>query len=145
MAEQKPGEKNAANTGEAAPNTVRGAGALVTLEGALGMVAVVVLLVMGLNGSAQSAKNSYLTAGYGVIVGGAVLAAGIGLLRGRRWGRAIAVITQLLLLGVAWYMITSDRWDLAVPFGAVSLGTLVLLFAPASNRWMAAGYDIAPE
>ncbi|NNH69660.1 hypothetical protein HLB23_07235 [Nocardia uniformis] len=143
MAEQNSGEKNAAPGTDAVPTPVRVAGALVTLEGALGLVAMIALVVMGLNGSAQNAGNSYLTAGYAAIVGGAVLAAGIGLLRGRRWGRAIAVLTQLLLLGVAWYMITSDRLDLAIPLGLLALVALGALFAPASTRWMAAGYDIA--
>lgn len=141
MAEQNSGENNAAQATDTVPTTVRVAGALVTLEGALGLVAMVALVVMGINGSAQSAKNSYLTAGYAAIVGGAVLAAGIGLLRGRRWGRAIAVLTQLLLLGVAWYMVTSDRLDLATPLGLLALVSLGALFAPASTRWMAAGYE----
>nr|WP_297612935.1 hypothetical protein [Nocardia sp.] len=130
---------------EVAPTTVRAAGALVAVQGAAAVVAGIVFVVMGVDGAAHNAKNSYLTAGYAVIVGGAVLAAGLGLWRGRRWGRAIAVITQLLLLGVAWFMVTSDRLDLAVPFGAVAIAGLVLLFAPASNRWMAAGYDLPPE
>lgn len=139
MAEQSSGEKKVAT--EVVPVTVRAAGALVALEGALGLVAMVVLVVMGVNGSAQSAKNSYLTAAYAAIVGGAVFAAGLGLFRGRRWGRAIAVITQLLLLGVAWYMVTSDRLDLAFPLGLLAVAALVTLFAPPSIRWMAAGYD----
>ncbi|WP_405135032.1 hypothetical protein [Nocardia sp. NBC_01388] len=145
MAEQNSGEQNVAPTTEVAPTTVRAAGVLVAVQGAAAVISGIVFAVMGVTGSAHSAKNSYLTAGYAVIVGGAVLAAGLGLWRGRRWGRAIAVITQLLLLGVSWFMVTSDRFDLAVPFAAVAIAGLVLLFAPASNRWMAAGYDLPPE
>ncbi|MFC9998245.1 hypothetical protein [Nocardia sp. NPDC127526] len=141
MAEQNSGEKKTAQSGDAVPTTVRGAGALVAFEGALGLIAAIALVVTGLTGSAQSAKNSYLTAGYAVIVGGAVLAAGLGLLRGKRWGRAIAVLTQLLLLGVAWYMFTSGRPELGTPVTLVALVALGFLFAPASNQWMAAGYD----
>ncbi|WP_327141804.1 hypothetical protein [Nocardia sp. NBC_01327] len=145
MAEQNSGEQNVAPTTEVAPTTVRAAGVLVAVQGAAAVISGIVFAVMGVTGSAHNAKNSYLTAGYAVIVGGAVLAAGLGLWRGRRWGRAIAVITQLLLLGVSWFMVTSDRFDLAVPFAAVAIAGLVLLFAPASNRWMAAGYDLPPE
>ncbi|SUA72955.1 Uncharacterised protein [Nocardia otitidiscaviarum] len=142
MAEQNSGAENAGAT-DVVPMTVRVAGALVTLEGASGLVAMVALVVAGINGSAQNSGNSYLTAAYAAIVGGAVFAAGVGLLRGKRWGRAIAVLTQLLLLGVAYYMFTSDRPELGAPLALVTLAALVALFAPASTRWMAAGYDLS--
>ncbi|GAB2507532.1 hypothetical protein [Nocardia heshunensis] len=145
MAEQNKGENPAADETEAVPTTVRVAGALVALEGALGLVAMVVLIIVGADGHAQSSKNSYLTAGYAAILGGAVLAAGIGLIRGKRWGRAIATLTQLLLLGVAYFMFTSDRIEFGLPLGLLALGALVALFAPASNRWMAAGYGLGEE
>ncbi|MVU81079.1 hypothetical protein GPX89_28005 [Nocardia sp. ET3-3] len=145
MAEQNKGEQKSAGETEVVPTTVRVAGALVAFEGALGLVAMVVLIVVGADGSAQSPKNSYLTAGYAAILGGAVLAAGIGLMRGKRWGRAIATLTQLLLLGVAYYMFTSDRPEFGAPLGLLALGALGSLFAPASNRWMAAGYGSIEE
>ncbi|WP_433562731.1 hypothetical protein ACQP1O_35585 [Nocardia sp. CA-151230] len=145
MAEQNNGENKPAGESDVVPATVRVAGALVALEGALGLVAMVVLIIVGVNGSAQSPKNSYLTAGYAAILGSAVLAAGIGLMRGKRWGRAIATLTQLLLLGVAYYMFTSDRPEFGAPLGLLALGALVALFAPASNRWMAAGYGSVEE
>ncbi|MGW5112345.1 hypothetical protein [Nocardia sp. NPDC004123] len=145
MAEQNNGENKPVGESDVVPGTVRVAGALVALEGALGLVAMVVLIIVGVNGSAQSPKNSYLTAGYAAILGGAVLAAGIGLMRGKRWGRAIATLTQLLLLGVAYYMFTSDRPEFGAPLGLLALGALGALFAPASNRWMAAGYGSVEE
>ncbi|MFD7845860.1 hypothetical protein ACFV4K_23320 [Nocardia sp. NPDC059764] len=152
MAEQNQGEsKSAGGTGAGAaqaggvPTTVRVAGALVALEGAAGLVAMVILIIVGLNGEAQSAKNSYLTAGYAAILGGAVLAAGLTLMRGKRWGRALATLTQLLLLGVAYYMFTSGRPEFGTPLGLLALGTLGALFAPASVKWMAEGYGSGSE
>ncbi|WP_405485420.1 hypothetical protein [Nocardia sp. NBC_00511] len=145
MAEQNSGGEDPAAVIDEVPRTVRVAGWLVAFEGALGLVAAIVLVIVGVDGAAQSPKNSYLTAAYAAIVGGAVLAAGISLVRGKRWGRAIAVLTQLLLLGVAYFMVTSDRPDLAVPLGLVAVVTLGALFAPASNRWMAAGYGLPGE
>jgi hypothetical protein len=51
------------------------------------------------------------TAAWFVIFGGAVLAAGLALWTGRRWGRGVAVFAQLLLLPVAWYLgVGSGRW-----------------------------------
>ncbi|WP_067676111.1 hypothetical protein [Nocardia miyunensis] len=123
------------------PGTVRGAGALAALEGAIGVIVAIVLVVRGLSGADQSKVSAYGTAAWFVILGGAVLAAGIALFLGRRWGRAIAVIAQILLLPVAWYMIEGHQLQFGIPLGLIALAGLGLLFAPASSRWMAQGYD----
>ncbi|MFQ6391854.1 hypothetical protein ACLMAJ_00225 [Nocardia sp. KC 131] len=125
------------------PTTVRGAGGLVTLEGAVAVIAAIVLVVRGLLGHDQTAASGYGTAAWFGILGGSVLAAGIGLLLGRRWGRAIAVIAQLLLLPVSWSLLTDSHQPLyGVLLGVVVIATLVLLFAPASSRWMAEEYGM---
>ncbi|MQY20028.1 hypothetical protein [Nocardia macrotermitis] len=123
------------------PNTVRGAGALAALEGVAGVIVAIVLVVRGLSGVDQSKVSAYGTAAWFLILGAAVLAAGIGLFRGRRWGRAIAVIAQVLLLPVAWYMLEGGQAQFGIPLGLVALAGLGLLFAPPSSRWMAQGYD----
>ncbi|PXX69018.1 hypothetical protein DFR70_102704 [Nocardia tenerifensis] len=128
------------------PRTVRGAGALVTLEGAVAVVVALVLIVRGLLGHDQTATNGYGTAAWFGILGGAVLAAGLGLLFGKRWGRAIAVIAQLLLLPVTWSLLTDSHQPVfGTLLGVVVVAALVLLFAPASTRWMAADYAVEPE
>ncbi|MEV2218991.1 hypothetical protein AB0M12_27295 [Nocardia vinacea] len=128
------------------PATVRGAGGLVALEGAVAVVVAIVLIVRGLLGHDQSAASGYGTAAWFGILGGAVLAAGIGLSLGHRWGRAIAVIAQVLLLPVTWSLLTDSHQPvLGALLGLVVAGALVLLFAPASNRWMAEVYGIEPE
>ncbi|MEV4235825.1 MULTISPECIES: hypothetical protein [unclassified Nocardia] len=128
------------------PATVRGAGGLVGLEGAVAVVVAIVLIVRGLLGHDQSAASGYGTAAWFGILGGAVLAAGVGLFLGHRWGRAIAVIAQVLLLPVTWSLLTDSHQPvLGALLGIVVVGALVLLFAPASNRWMAEVYGIEPE
>ncbi|WP_330249966.1 hypothetical protein OG874_27230 [Nocardia sp. NBC_00565] len=131
------------------PATVRGAGGLVALEGAVAVGVAIVLIVRGLLGHDQSAASGYGTAAWFGILGGAVLAAGIGLFLGHRWGRAIAVIAQVLLLPVTWSLLTDSHQPvLGGLLGVVVIAALVLLFAPASNRWMAELYGIdsdAPE
>ncbi|WP_329412982.1 hypothetical protein OG563_10545 [Nocardia vinacea] len=128
------------------PATVRGAGGLVALEGAVAVVVAIVLIVRGLLGHDQSAASGYGTAAWFGILGGAVLAAGIGLFLGHRWGRAIAVIAQVLLLPVTWSLLTDSHQPvLGALLGLVVAGALVLLFVPASNRWMAEVYGIQPE
>jgi hypothetical protein len=122
---------------------VRWAGVVVAVQGAAAVVVAVVLLVRGLSGADQRVVNGFGTAGWFVVVGGAVLAAGLALYRGRLWGRGIAVFTQLLLLPVAWYLTSgSHRPLLGVPAGAVALAVLVLLFSPPAVKW-ATGHNPA--
>ncbi|NEW25294.1 hypothetical protein [Nocardia cyriacigeorgica] len=128
------------------PGTVRGAGGLVALEGAVAVTVAIVLVVRGLLGHDQSQASGYGTAAWFVILGGAVLAAGIGLLLGQRWGRAIAVIAQLLLLPVVWSLLTDSHQPFyGALLGVVVVGALVLLFTPATSRWMAREYGIDPD
>ncbi|WP_050064711.1 hypothetical protein [Rhodococcus sp. RD6.2] len=126
---------------QTSPATVRWAGGLVTLEGAVAVVIAVVLVIRGLLGHDQDAANPYGTAAWFVILGGAVLAGGVALLRGRRWGRAIAVVAQLLLLPVVWSLLTdSHRPVLGVLLGIVVVPALVCLFSSPTSRWMAEEY-----
>ncbi|WP_280252077.1 hypothetical protein [Nocardia abscessus] len=130
----------------AVPATVRAAGTLVTLEGVVAVVVALVLVVRGLLGHDQSATSGYGTAAWFGILGGAVLAAGVGLLLGKRWGRAIAVIAQLLLLPVTWSLLTDSHQPVyGTLLGVAAVGALVLLFAPPSTRWMAEDYGVEPE
>jgi hypothetical protein len=87
--------------------------------------------------------NGLGTAVWFVLVGGVVLAAGRALMLGKRWGRGLAVVTELLLLPVAWYLaVGSHQPAFGIPVGVVALTVLILLFSPAAVRW-AAGADQA--
>ncbi|MFD3506401.1 hypothetical protein [Nocardia sp. NPDC058666] len=121
--------------------TVRAAGVLVTLEGLAGLVTAIVLVVRALTGHDQSQASGVGTAmWFGVLFGG-VFAAGLGLLRGKRWGRAIAVIANVLLLPVAWSLLTDSHQPLwGSLLAVVAVGGLATLFAPATSRFMAADY-----
>jgi peptidoglycan/LPS O-acetylase OafA/YrhL len=114
---------------------------IVAVQGALALVVSAVLVVRGLAGADQSVVNGLGTALWFVLFGGGVLAAGCALVAGKRWGRGLAVFTQLLLLPVAWYLtVGSHRPGFGIPMGIVALTALVLLFSPPSVRW-AAGRD----
>ena len=125
----------------APPKPIRWAGALVAAEGAVACIVAVVLIVRGLLGHDQSQASGYGTAIWFVILGGAVLAGGLALITGRRWGRAIAVVAQVLLLPVVWALLTDSHQ----PFFGVLLGVVVvaglgLLFSPPASQWMAQEY-----
>jgi hypothetical protein len=121
---------------------VRGAGVIVGLQGVAALVLAAVLVIRGLAGADQRVVNGMGTAIWFALVGAGVLAAGWALVTGRRWGRGLAVFTQLLLLPVAWYLgVGSHRPIFGIPLALVALSALVLLFSPAAVRWAAGGYE----
>ncbi|QHE71935.1 putative membrane protein [Rhodococcus sp. WAY2] len=112
-----------------------------SLEGAVAVGVAVVLVVRGLLGHDQSVSSGYGTAAWFAILGGAVLAAGVALIFGRRWGRAIAIVAQLLLLPVAWSLLTDSHQPVfGVLLGVVVIGALGCLFSSPTSKWMAAEY-----
>ena len=130
-----------------APTAVRRAGVIVAAEGFAGVLAAVVYVVSGIRGGDEPGLNMFGTAAWFVIFGGAVLAAGLALWTGRRWGRGVAVFAQLLLLPVAWYLgVGSGQWTYGIGVAVVALITLVLLFSPSAVQWLSAqDSDSAPS
>lgn len=128
-----------------APAAVRGAGVIVAVQGVAALVVAVVLLVRGIAGADQRVANGVGTAVWFVLVGGVVGAAGRALTFGKRWGRGLAVVTQLLLLPVAWYLVVSSHQPaFGIPVSVAALTVLVLLFSPAAVRWAAGGDHSGP-
>ncbi|MBJ7462481.1 MAG: hypothetical protein JHD38_02535 [Mycolicibacterium sp.] len=119
------------------PPIVRYVGFLVAAEGVAGLIMAALLLVRALGGADQQIVNGYGTAVWFVLIGGGVLAGGWALITGRRWGRGIAVPTNLLLLPIAWYVITSHHVVYGVLVGLLALTALGMLFSPSSVQWMA--------
>ena len=120
------------------PVSVRVAGLLVAVQGASGLVVAVLLVVRALAGVDQRVVNGFGTAIWFLLVGSVVLAAGSALVLGKRWGRGLAVFTQLLLLPVAWYLgVGSHRLWFAIPVVVTAVGILALLFSPSAVRWIA--------
>ena len=124
------------------PPVVRGTGVIVVLEGLVALLVAVALVIDGIHG--RDARIAFGTAGWFVLVGAALSAAGRALWRGRRWGRGVAVFAQLLILPVSYYMASgSHRPDLGVPLGVVALVTLGLLFSGPALKWAAYQSDSA--
>lgn len=126
------------------PAVVRVAAVLVGAEGAAGLITAIVFVVRGLAGSDQHIVNGFGNAAWFGILGAAILLAAWALWTGRRWGRGIAVFTQLLILPATWYMgVGSHQWFYGIPIAAVALTALLLLFSPATLRWLTYSTDSA--
>ena len=83
--------------------------------------------------------SGYGTAIWFVIMGGALTAAAVGLLRNKRWGRGLIIIAQLVLLPVAYYLgVGSEQWAAGVIVGASAIVVLVCLFRREALEWYAA-------
>ncbi len=118
------------------PPAVRYAGFLTATEGVAALVMAAVLLVRAMSGADQHIVSGYGTAVWFVLIGGGVLAGGWALITGRRWGRGIAVLANLLLLPVAWYVVTSHHVVYGVLVGLLALVTLGMLFSPSAVEWL---------
>lgn len=112
---------------------------IVAAQGIAGLLAAVVYVVSGFGGGDEPGMNKFGTGAWFAIIGGAVLAAGLALWTGRRWGRGVAVFVQLLLLPVSWYMaVGSQQWVYGIGVAITALITLVLLFSPSAVQWLGA-------
>lgn len=120
----------------AVPATVRGAGLVVTLQGLAGVGFAVAVLVRAFGGHSTPGNNLYGEAAYFAVLGGGVLACGLGLLFGRTWARTPSVVVEIILLGVSWYAIgPSGRPEFGLPVAALAILVIVLLFHARSRAW----------
>ena len=117
------------------PGPVRAAGVLVGLQGLTGLAFAAALVVRAVTGVEQVA-SVLAESGYFLVISGGVLASAVGLLLGRRWARTPAVVVQLLLLGVSWYVFGGSGQHLVgVLLALFCVTVLVLLFTRRSRAW----------
>ncbi|SDO26379.1 hypothetical protein SAMN04515671_0356 [Nakamurella panacisegetis] len=112
------------------------AGALVIAE-ALGLVVLAgVIVASGLRHSA--AVGQLLAQGaYYVILAAGMVSCGLALLRGRRWGRTPALVVQIVLAAVGYWMaVPSGRLLLGLALIGVAVVTGGLLLTRAANVWV---------
>lgn len=122
------------------PTPVRVAGWISAAQGLLGVGVAVALAIRAAGGHREETVviSGYGTAVWFLILGGGLLAAGIGLTRGRRWGRGLVVIAELLLLFVAWYVVVGSKQYLAgVVLAVVCVVALGSLFRRDAIEWYA--------
>jgi hypothetical protein len=113
------------------PPAVLAVAALVAAQG-LGLVGLAVFYVVELVVASPGSVTRAVVAALLTLLGGlGLLAVARGLAGCRRWARAPALVTQLLVLPVAFGLVQGDRWYVGVPLILWALAVLVLLFTPA--------------
>ena len=105
--------------------------ALVAAQG-LGLAGLAVFFLVELVVATPLSVPRALMAALLTLLGGVgLLLVARGLDRGRRWARAPALVTQLLVVPVGAGLVQGGRWYVGVPLIGWALAVLVLLFTPA--------------
>lgn len=120
-----------------APKSVLAAGVLVGLQGLAGIGVAISLLVRAMtSGEKVPGVDVYAEAGFFAVFAAAVIAVGAGLVLGRRWSRTPAAVLQVLLLCMAWYLVSSSTL-VEYGIGGIVLCAviLVLLFTRKGRAW----------
>ena len=106
----------------------------VGVQGLLGVAFAVALVVRAL--SPEGSSSILGEAVYFVLIGVALVAVGVGLVRGKRWARTPAIVTQLLLLPVVYSLIGPSRQlVLGIVTGVFVVATFLLLISERSRAW----------
>jgi hypothetical protein len=114
-------------------STLRASAALVALQ-ALGLVAVAVLYLVELVvSSSDDPARALVTVALALLAAVGLGLVARGLLAGRRWARSPALVTNLILLPVAFGLLQGSVWYVGIPLLLWALAVLVLLFAPATS------------
>jgi hypothetical protein len=120
---------------QAPPRAVRIAAVLTFLQG-LGGVALAIALTVRVIGGVTPAGPILGAAGVLVLWFGAAIFASVMLFRGHQGARTPVIVTQLLLLGCAWYAYGPSEQQLLGSLGGIyCVVVLVLLFTNDGRRW----------
>lgn len=120
------------------PWQLRVAGAIVGLEAVAALVLTAALALRAAS-SGTSLGLVLGQAGFFLVVAVTLGAVAAGLVRGRHWSRAPAIVTQLLLLPVAYSLIgPSHQLVLGIVTGGLVAGCFLLLISSAAREWAAA-------
>jgi hypothetical protein len=112
------------------------AASLVAIEGLL-LLGYAVLELANLSSErvAVAVTTTLFFAGYGALL----LFCARSLIRLQSWARSPAVLTQLIMLGVAWSFRGGDTTGVAIALAVVAFVVLVGLMSPASIQALADG------
>lgn len=109
---------------------------LVGIQGLAGFGYAIAVLVGAFSHTQGAIGSLYAEAGFFIVMGAAIVAVAVGLLRGQPWTRTPAAVLQLIFLGIAWYVFgPSGQVAAGVATAVFCVATLVLLFTRNARAW----------
>jgi uncharacterized membrane protein (DUF2068 family) len=114
----------------AIPTTLRIAAALVLVEGLALIGWGAVVLVAGLDGDAVVAVSTGM---FFAVYGAALVLAARGLWQRAGWARSLAVVAQLIQLGIAWNLREEPTTALAAALAVVAVGVIAALLSASAG------------
>ncbi len=118
------------------PGPIRAAGGLLGVQ-ALGLVALAVATVV--SGARNDAGIGEMLAqgGYFLVIAVFLLAIGAALNRGRRWGRTPAIVVQIIVVAVGfWLAFPSGQLPWGSALVLLGIGVGYLLICPPATAWI---------
>ncbi len=107
--------------------------ALLKVEGAalLSLGAFMIIMSFGSHLEAPLALLGVVI--FAILGAAALLVSARGFQTGRNYGRAPAILLNLIAVGVSYFQIQAHLWVVAIPLAAISLATLILALSIVPN------------
>lgn len=132
------------------PPTVRWGGIIGIIQSCIGIFYAALLIFREATGQHDASivyetedANTWVglgTAVFFLIVFGTVIAGGINMIRGKRWGRGPIVMLNIILLPIAYTIFTAGQPVWAVLVGLSAIACLAMLFNARSVQWAASHF-----
>jgi hypothetical protein len=114
--------------------TLTVAAAIMGLEGVTALLLGGYVGVETVIGKPADLISSIFVAGFGILVGAALLRVAWGMIQVDRWTRSPGVLTQIFALPVGVTLIQSDQQAIGIPLIAVAVIGLVALLSPPTTQ-----------
>jgi uncharacterized membrane protein YhaH (DUF805 family) len=100
---------------------------------------VVFLVYKDFTAQAASLQDAIIVTGFAALIAALLAVLTVALARRRAWARGPAVVLELMLLPIGWYMVSGGLAWLGVPVFALGLLGAGLLIAPATREALGVG------
>ncbi|MQA78541.1 MAG: hypothetical protein GEV10_08690 [Streptosporangiales bacterium] len=107
---------------------------VVLLQGLVAAVLGVLVGVDALRGGADNLPAAEIMAAFGLVAGVCLVLVGRGLLLRRRWGRAPALVTQIICVPVAVAVVQAGQYVVGVALGVLAVGAACCLMSRSSSE-----------
>jgi hypothetical protein len=131
--QRQPG-RSESSPGDPLPATLRAAVGLLSAQAAVVAVMVAYLVYKDLTARVVIWRDAMIVTGFAALVAVLLGVLALALTRSRGWARGPAVVMELMLLPIGWFMVSGGLAWLGVPVFLLGLLGAGLLVAPATRE-----------